>query len=170
MLCPLSLLGGEKVPILWNLSPNVARALHKFADVDIGHFGTSMAGIPVTTDTVDAEEIVWAAQYVNCINETRHEVCDPHLFNGTCWIHRYDYTPMKKQLSSLPHSKHPSSSAQWDDDGEDYPGNRQHQLKGRTIAFTVSSLPGAMPTNLSSSFVRLGNSLNVFSVASVSST
>ena len=112
------------------------------ADVDVGHVGTSMVGIPLTKSLADSEQIEWAAKYVNCSNETRREVCDPFLFNGTCWIKRFDYIP-RYQLPSLPHS-HPSSSADsWGDGGEDYPGYHQHQLKGRTIAFTVSFLPFA---------------------------
>lgn len=62
-------LGGAKVPVIWNLFPGVSQPLHDLADVDIGAAGTGYAGIDQLTDIKDLDKIPWAAQYVRCTGE-----------------------------------------------------------------------------------------------------
>jgi hypothetical protein len=139
VLARQAILGGLKVPLLWNLRPNVSATLETMANVHVGQFGTTVPPLGIPTTTTQGDEMnqtIWAARFLNCgTNETlRATLCRPHEFNGTCWLPRSDFRPTKKaQADSLPHSK--LSSA--DSDLEDYPGFRHHQLRGRTIAFTL---------------------------------
>ena len=119
------LIGGLRVPVLWHLSPKLLKTYHEMADVDVGYLGTAKSGIPPQESVQDIENAVWAAKYLFCTGEIQGSICRPHEYNGTCWIDRPDVTPPTPQKAA------PGGRARW------HPGNRYHQLKGRTIAFTL---------------------------------
>ena len=84
-----------------------------------------MSGIPKSSSQEDLDKTAWAARYLSCGNEIQKSLCAPNLYNGTCWIERDDFTPLKEQGTSIP------SRTSW------HPGNRVHQLNGRILAFTL---------------------------------
>ena len=83
------ILGGIKVPVIWHIKPPTAPLLHDKADVDLGHLGSSMSGIPKAEMIQDFDNIKWAARYMSCSNELSSE-CKKYRYNGTCWLERPD--------------------------------------------------------------------------------
>jgi hypothetical protein len=118
------LIGGSKVPVLWSFSPSLLQQYHEKADIDVGLMGPSRSGIPSQETVQDIETTVWAARYLQCGGETK-QICKSNEYNGTCWIERPDVTP------GSPQTEVPGGRATW------HPGNRIHQLKGRTLAMTM---------------------------------
>ena len=122
-----AILGGLKVPVLWNLKPDILKIYHIKAEIDVGHTGSGKVGIPKQESVADIEKAPWAAKYLFCGGEIQSSICRPNEYNGTCWIERPDYTPATKQ------NPEPGGRAGW------HPGNRYHQLTGRVLAFTILS-------------------------------
>jgi hypothetical protein len=120
-----AMLGGDKVPVIWGLSPGITKPLHDLADADVGMQGNGRAGIMELTAVEDIDKIPWAAQYVSCSGELSG-VCRENEYIGQCWIEREDFTPPKAQGT-------PGGRAKW------HPGNRKHQVTGRILAFTILS-------------------------------
>jgi hypothetical protein len=118
------LIGGSKVPVLWSFSHFLLKQYHEKADIDVGLMGTSSSGIPSQDTVQDIETAVWAAKYMKCGGETK-QICRTKEYNGTCWIERPDVTPGSTQHKEL------GDRVSW------HPGNRIHQLKGRTLAMTI---------------------------------
>jgi hypothetical protein len=46
----------NRVPVLWNLNPNLLEMYHEHCDADVGLHGTGEVGIAITTDEVHADE------------------------------------------------------------------------------------------------------------------
>ena len=122
-----ALLGGIKVPVLWSFKATLLRKLYEAADVDVGGHSSAMTGIGKAETVADLEKIPWAARFMRCGDEIRADYCKHAKYNGTCWISRPDYTPENAQ------DEVPGGRAGW------HPGNREHQLVGRTLAFTLLS-------------------------------
>ena len=121
------ILGSDRSPMLWagidlgNLYPT----LQEHADIDYMMYGTGKGPIPAITDPTKLDEIPWAARYLKCDDDWT-SLCKDNRYNGTCWIERPDhFKPPKDQNSEL------GGKASWHD------GNREHQLYGRTLSFTV---------------------------------
>lgn len=68
---------GNKVPVLWNLNPNLLEMYREHCDADVGLLGTGEIGIPVTKDEVHAETLPYALQYYKCDDE-RGGMCREH--------------------------------------------------------------------------------------------
>ena len=86
--------------------------------------GTSKIGIPKPSTLEEVEKVKWAARYLSCADEINNE-CKKYRYNGTCWIDRPDFTPPTNQ------KKEPGGRAGW------HPGNREHQIMGRQIAWLL---------------------------------
>lgn len=121
------ILGSDRAPILWagidqkKLYPT----LQEHADIDYMYYGTGKGAIPPVTDPRTVDELPWAARYVKCDSDWT-DLCTENRYNGTCWIERPDhFEPPTPQNSEL------GGKASWHD------GNREHQLYGRTLSFTV---------------------------------
>eukprot|EP00980_Cylindrotheca_fusiformis_P031282 scaffold26122_cov127-Cylindrotheca_fusiformis.AAC.1 len=124
MLARQQIMGGLKVPIVWNMVPEVSLALLKHAGVEIGAIGTGMDGIPPASSVEEIKNSPWAVQYVNCQSQLK-EICRENEYIGHCWIDRPDVTPPKKQKAE------PGGRASW------HPGNRKHQVTGRILTMTI---------------------------------
>ena len=122
-----ALLGGIKVPALWSLKATLLRKFYQFADVDVGAHSSPMAAVRKAEAASDLEKVPWAARYLKCGDEIRNDYCKHNKYNTTCWIPRSDYSPTKRQDDVV------GGRAGW------HPGNREHQLVGRTLAFTILS-------------------------------
>jgi hypothetical protein len=115
---------GNRVPVLWNLSPNFLQMYHEHCDADVGSLGTGMEGMPMSEDEVQVETLPYAIQYMQCDKE-HVGMCRNHKYNANCWVNRTDVTPPTKQ------GAHPGSQVSW------HPGFRTHQHIGRLLAYTV---------------------------------
>ena len=96
---------------------------HNVVGVDVGRYGTALAGVPITTaDNVDS--LPYAARYLHCpANATQpcRQGADPeHKYCATCWIPRSD---IPKPLELFPNLTTTSVPHQYDWN----PGWRQHQ-------------------------------------------
>jgi hypothetical protein len=121
-----ALLGGRKVPFIYNLESPVLQLLHNEADVDVGLQGSHSLGIPNAETMEDLEKIAWAPRYMRCGNEIKKEVCKPHDYSGVCWIERPDgFTPPTSQNAE------PGGRASW------HPGDKVHRLTGRGVTFMI---------------------------------
>ncbi len=120
------ILGGGKVPVLWSLALRTIQRLHLDAGADVGFPGEGLDGIPVASTLEQYQDMPWAAQSISC-DGTLKDLCRQEEYNGTCWIHRDDYTPQTPQNGA------PGGRASW------HPGNRKHQIRGRVLAYTILS-------------------------------
>jgi hypothetical protein len=118
------LLGGLKVPVLWNFGHPIMIQYHEKADVDIIVNGDSRLGVPQQDTLPDIDNAVWANKFLKCGPDLKAH-CRANEYNGTCWINRPDYTPTTNQKPV------PGGRAGW------HPGNRIHQIRGRTLAMTI---------------------------------
>jgi hypothetical protein len=119
-----AILGGIKVPVVWGLEPPVLKMLHGL-DVDIGYLGSNSAGLTLVENFEDLETVPWAARYLKCSNALDKAFCKSQKYDTTCWINRTDFTPTTDQRDI------PSGRAGW------HPGQSEHKLTGRNIAFTI---------------------------------
>lgn len=119
------LMGSDRAPLLFTGSKaDIFGSLGEHADADYMVYGTGMAAIPKVEGPEQAEKIAWAARYLHCEAEWT-SLCKENRYNGTCWIDRPDFTPPTKQNAE------PGGRASW------HGGNREHQLTGRILSFTV---------------------------------
>jgi len=119
------ILGDGKVPMLWAAAPrnDMIGMLNEHADADILMLGEN--DVLTTAETLEeVAELPWAAQYVRCGNEIS-SICRDNEYAGVCWVERDDFKPKTQQ------KKEPGGRARW------HPGNRHHQLTGRSIAYTI---------------------------------
>mmetsp|Transcript_39931 Transcript_39931/g.96377 ORF Transcript_39931/g.96377 Transcript_39931/m.96377 type:complete len:658 (+) Transcript_39931:231-2204(+) len=114
-----------KVPVLWTESVAAAKFWNEKAGVDVGMKGSGRSGIRKgkTWDEIQ-NNITYAARYMKCSDDLS-KICKENEYDGRCWIDRDDVKPPKKQ------EKVPGGRAKW------HPGMRDHQLKGRVIAYTI---------------------------------
>jgi hypothetical protein len=124
LLARQQILGGAKVPVVWNMLPEVSMGLLKHAGVEIGAVGSGMDGIPSAASLEEIETLPWAMQYVNCQSDL-HVICRSKEYIGHCWIDRLDVTPPVRQKPE------PGGRASW------HPGNRKHQVTGRILSMTI---------------------------------
>jgi len=118
------ILGGGKVPMLMTASSrhDVMSMLNKNVDADILMLGEQT--VLTQGDSLDeVKKLPWAAQYVRCGSEISG-ICRDNEYMGQCWIERDDFKPPKKQGKV-------GGRAKW------HPGNRKHQIIGRSIAFII---------------------------------
>jgi hypothetical protein len=121
------MIGGMKVPVLWNFNHPTMITYHEKADVDIilnGAFSSSRLGVPQQDTLEDIDKTVWASKFLKCGQELKGH-CRANEYNGTCWVERPDLPPPSTQ------KKEPGGRAAW------HPGNRIHQILGRTLAMTI---------------------------------
>jgi hypothetical protein len=124
--------GTNKVPFLFSGSNmwNVLSFLHDTADADVGEYGTGMLGIQEVRNDTQALTIPYAARYMKCSKEytetTSNSECS-RRFCANCWINRPDI-PKEKFLAL---ESKPGGQVKW------HPGWREHQLRGRVLAFTL---------------------------------
>ena len=122
------MIGGLKVPLLWSFNHGLLVAYHEKADVDVITNGASPSrgGVPQQDTLEDIDKAVWASKFLKCGASLKAH-CRANEYNGTCWIERPDYTPTTNQ------NPEPGGRAGW------HPGNRIHQIRGRTMAMTILS-------------------------------
>lgn len=124
LLARQQIMGGIKVPVVWNMVPEVSIELLKHAGVEIGAIGTGLEGIPPAATLEEIENLPWAMRYVNC-QQDLHDICRANEYIGHCWIDRPDFSPPMKQ------KEEPGGRASW------HPGNRKHQVTGRILTMTI---------------------------------
>jgi hypothetical protein len=120
------MIGGMKVPVLWDFNAPTMIKYHEKADVDIiGANGgaTSRLGVPQQETLEDIDKTVWANKFLKCGQELKGH-CRANEYNGTCWVERPDITPGNQK-------QQPGGRASW------HPGNRIHQIRGRNMAMTI---------------------------------
>ena len=83
-----AVLGGVKVPLIYNMDPNILRAYEKVG-IDVAYKGTGSVGIPTKEVVQDVEAAPWATKNLRCSGEANEE-CKKLEYNGTCWIERDD--------------------------------------------------------------------------------
>ena len=121
-----AVLGGIKVPLIYNMDPDILVPYHEKAGIHVAYMGSAKVGIAEKDSLADIENDVWASKYLSCTGEATGE-CKKNEYNGTCWIERDDIS-----LADIPEqSEVPGGRASW------HPGNRVHQLQGRVIAMTI---------------------------------
>ncbi|KAL7538603.1 hypothetical protein ACHAXR_008684 [Thalassiosira sp. AJA248-18] len=115
--------GTASLPFIWGGDFNVLRNLHEHADVDVGQLGNGLVGVQETTTEKAANNLPWAARYLNC-PESMQNTCQKkeNQFESKCWIERSDVTPPIPQLD---HIQIVPYAVGW----------RMQQLKGYTLAF-----------------------------------
>jgi hypothetical protein len=120
------ILGSYRAPMLWAGvdEAEIYPTLQEHADIDYMMYGTGRGPIPAITDPTKLDEIPWAARYLKC-DADWESLCKDNRYNGTCWIPRDDFEPWTPQNAEL------GGKASWHD------GNREHQIYGRTMSFTV---------------------------------
>jgi hypothetical protein len=118
------MIGGMKVPVLWNFNAGTMIKYHEKADVDIIWNANSRLGVPQQNTLEDIDKTVWASKFLKCGPELKAH-CRANEYNGTCWVERPDMPRPDKQ------QKEPGGRAGW------HPGNRIHQIRGRTMAMTI---------------------------------
>ncbi|CAJ1946558.1 unnamed protein product [Cylindrotheca closterium] len=124
LLARQQIMGGDKVPLFWNMPPTASVPLLEHAGVEIGAIGTGLDGIPIQKSIEEIEKLPWAMQYVHCDSEI-HDTCRANEYIGHCWIDRPDMkAPVDQQAE-------PSGRASW------HPGNRKHQVTGRILTMTI---------------------------------
>jgi hypothetical protein len=119
-----ALIGGNRVPVLWNGFSDVLELFHNQADVDVGGPGTGLLGIPLTESKEQAAKLPYAVRFLKCARD-RKDLCDDHKYHANCWVNRTDFTPPIKQ-GAEPGGKMTQ-----------HPGFRSTQLSGRVLAFTI---------------------------------
>jgi hypothetical protein len=118
------IMGGLKVPVIWNFPHVPMIQYHQKADLDIILNSDSRLGVPQQDTMQQIDDTVWANKFLKCGAELKTH-CRTNEYNGTCWIDRPDYTPVAHQNPA------PGGRASW------HPGNRIHQIRGRTLAMTI---------------------------------
>lgn len=123
-----ALIAGKRVPVIWGneMNFNLLRTYHDHADADIGEFGTSLNGIPQTESAEQATTLPWATRYLNCTEDAQPLCKAKPKFCCYCWVDRDDGI-----VPNTTQKKMSADNANW------HPGWREHQLKGRGIAFGV---------------------------------
>jgi hypothetical protein len=121
------MLGGLKVPVLWNFNHPTLITYHEQADVDVilnGAYSAARSGVPQQDTLEDIDKTVWASKFLKCSASLKGH-CRGNEYNGTCWVPRPDVTPATRQNPA------PGGRAGW------HPGNRIHQILGRTLSMTI---------------------------------
>lgn len=116
--------GNYKVPILWTRSEKIARQYNRAAGVDFGVTGSGEDGLNKCSTFEELRKQPYAPRYMRCDGEVK-KICHDHRYDGVCWIDRPDVTPW------TPQKKNPGGRASW------HPGNREHQLFGRVLTYTI---------------------------------
>lgn len=131
------LVGIDKAPLLWFASDekiDVLKTLHTVTGADVAEYGRYPSGLQHTVGTMDElVKLPWALQFSNCPSVLK-EYCSSIRYNGTCWIDRSNFKWEDMNLSYTPEEKQqkePGGRAGW------HPGNREHQLTGRQMTFTI---------------------------------
>ncbi|KAL3931258.1 MAG: hypothetical protein SGBAC_011392 [Bacillariaceae sp.] len=125
LLARQQIMGGDKVPLFWNMPPPASVPLLEHAGVEIGAVGTGLDGIPIQKSLEEVEKLPWALRFVHCDTEIR-STCQANEYIGHCWQDRPDMkeAPVVQQAE-------PSGRASW------HPGNRKHQVTGRILTMTI---------------------------------
>jgi hypothetical protein len=122
-----AILSGEKVPVLWGGSFGVSHDLYNAVDADVGDVGNGHDGIPEVVSPAQATTIPYAARFIKCAAEQQELCKNEPKYCTVCWIDRDDVP-----RSSFDNIKdRPGGQVSW------HPGWRDHQLKGRVLAFTI---------------------------------
>ena len=121
-----SLIGGNRVPLLYGGIFHNLQMLHDACDADVAQYGSALLGIDTCEDEAQALTVPYAERYMKCTTE-QSELCRSHRFDSICWPENYTgpIVPDAKQDSK------PGSQVKW------HPGNLVHQLTGRTLAMGV---------------------------------
>ena len=114
----------HKVPVLWTKSWKIAVAYNLAAGVEVGIPGSGMKGLNYSSTYEDLVAQPFAARYLKCNGQIK-PVCGKNRYDGVCWIDRPDVIPQQQQNDV------PGGRASW------HPGNREHQLFGRVLAYTI---------------------------------
>ena len=144
-----AIMGGQKVPLILNRYSKFLAHL-ELAGIDVGTYGTGLAGVAPKESLKDIESAPWASRYLQCIGETK-EICKQNEYSSICWIERDDIPAEAiaeqsafpgKQFLSAENPKHLFAShnmtafcfiggrAHW------HPGHFAHQLTGRGMCFS----------------------------------
>ncbi|GKY96425.1 hypothetical protein MPSEU_000602000 [Mayamaea pseudoterrestris] len=126
-----ALLSGKKVPVVWAGHGEYFEALshlHDAADVDVGEWGTAMAGILKTNSNKQAKTLPKAVRYMSCESGVEDLCKNAERFCASCWL-RTDLDPQK--LGFPPIRPNIGGQVRW------HPGWQAHQLTGRLLAFAL---------------------------------
>ena len=133
-----ALVGMDRAPLLWyeRDSGNVLGQLQEITGANTALYGKNFANVlgPPVENVTHLQDLPWAIQYLKCPEKTMKDACRQIRYNGTCWIDRSDYVWHGVNLSYTPTAKLqdvPGGRAGW------HPGNREHQLIGRSMTFTI---------------------------------
>lgn len=111
-------------PILWG-NPDGERYDADGIKAGMISVGGSKHLLPYMDDLDAIEDIPFWSRYMNC-SESLKDMCFNLRYNATCWQPRDDgMDPPEKQAGS------PGGQAKW------HPGNKEHQIKGRAIAYVL---------------------------------
>lgn len=120
-----AILGGNRVPFLYNGHFNSLFDLHDKAGVDVLKMGDGSLGIPTTMDEEQVLTLPWAVRYMDC-DPQRQDLCDKSTkYRTQCWVDRDDVIPPTEQRENV------GSQVSW------HPGFRHHQLLGRLMSFVM---------------------------------
>lgn len=133
LLLRQGLLTGQKIPMIW-AAPGAhfetLRDLHNLADVDVGSWGTGMAGIVETTSVEQAKTLPKAVRDMRCATGAEDICRAAPRFCAFCWL-RNDLDPTSLGFSGIRDSNHIGGQVRW------HPGWQSHQLTGRVLAFAL---------------------------------
>lgn len=119
-----AMISGKRVPFIFGGKWDWLHFAWKEGFADVGQFGTGMVDIPDTTDEVHAQVLPYAVRFLKCV-AGNGAICNDNKYRANCWVNRSDVIPPTPQVEN------PGGQVVW------HPGFRQHQITGRTIAFTV---------------------------------
>jgi hypothetical protein len=123
-----AILGGEKVPVLWGGMFAIMQDLSNNLDAEVGEVGLGRDGIPEVVSPTQAATIPHAARFMKCAAE-QQELCQAEpKYCAVCWIDRDD---VPRSSFANPLQDKPGGQVSW------HPGWRDHQLRGRVLAFTI---------------------------------
>lgn len=111
-------------PVLWG-NPDGERYDAEGIKAGMITVGGGQYLLPYLDDLENIEDIPFWARYMNC-SEALKDLCFKRRYNATCWEQRDDgLEPPQKQAGN------PGGQAKW------HPGNKDHQLRGRAIAYIL---------------------------------
>ena len=117
---------GKRVPLFMGLGMDMNLMTRLYDNgMDVGGFLTATAGMPETTSVSQAEEVPYAARYVNCGPAMKEYCKQVPRFCWNCWLGDDKITPPQKQRD------------QSSDNSNFHPGWRELQIRGRNLAMMV---------------------------------
>lgn len=124
------LIGGKRVPVILGMEMNSgpAQLYYDLVDAEIGSYGVSLDGVPLSTSAKQVKELPWAVQYLSCTPDSK-ELCKYSArFCRHCWI---DPTGDGSIVPPTEQNQDTDEKGNW------HPGWREHQLRGRSLSMGI---------------------------------